>query len=150
MVHESFLSPFGELTIFAEHGALVALEWGRAPRPGSDPVLFAAGDQLRAYFEGRRKRFDLPLSPAGTPFQKAVWRELARIPYGTVETYGSLAARLGSAPRAVGAACARNPIPIVVPCHRVVGADGSLGGYSGGEGLATKRALLRLEGVNLD
>jgi len=101
--------------------------------------------QLAAYFEGTLKEFDLELAPQGTPFQLQVWEELQRIPYGETISYGELAQRMGnpSASRAVGAANGRNPIPIVIPCHRVIGAGGSLTGFGGG--LATKRALLELE-----
>jgi methylated-DNA-[protein]-cysteine S-methyltransferase len=103
-------------------------------------------NQLNAYFGKRLTRFDLPLSPAGTPFQIEVWEELERIPYGHVISYGELAKRIGrpSASRAVGAANGANPIPIVIPCHRVIGGNGSLTGYGGG--LAVKTALLQLEG----
>lgn len=101
--------------------------------------------QLREYFAGRRTGFDLPLAPQGTPFQRAVWRQLQDIPYGGVISYGELARRVGNpkASRAVGAANGANPIPIVIPCHRVIAADGKLGGFGGG--LPVKQALLQLE-----
>ena len=101
--------------------------------------------QLQEYFAGVRQTFDLPLHPMGTPFQLTVWRELARIPYGATISYGELARRIGQpqAMRAVGAANGRNPLPIVLPCHRVIGADGSLTGFGGG--LPTKRFLLAME-----
>jgi methylated-DNA-[protein]-cysteine S-methyltransferase len=106
--------------------------------------------QLAAYFQGKLKTFDLPLLPAGTPFQLAVWEALRGIPYGTTVSYGEIASRIGKpkAVRAVGAANGQNPLPIVVPCHRVIGSDGALTGYGGGLGI--KRALLRLEGANLN
>ena len=113
---------------------------------GADPVLRAAADQLAGYFAGTRTGFDLPLRPAGTPFQLSVWQALRGIPYGTRTTYGAIAAGLGHAPgasRAVGLANGANPLPIVVPCHRVVGSDGSLTGFGGG--LERKRALLEIE-----
>jgi methylated-DNA-[protein]-cysteine S-methyltransferase len=112
-------------------------------------ILAAARDQLDEYFAGRRRRFDLRLAPAGTGFRLAVWRQLTRIPYGRTTSYGELAAAIGRprAVRAVGAANGANPISIIVPCHRVIGRDGSLTGYGGG--LAAKRALLALEGVEL-
>ncbi len=106
--------------------------------------------QLREYFSRLRREFTVTLDLRGTPFQRAVWSELLSVPYGTTITYGELAGRLGRGPaaaRAVGAAVGANPVPIVVPCHRVVGADGSLVGYGGG--LEVKEALLRLEGVRL-
>jgi methylated-DNA-[protein]-cysteine S-methyltransferase len=120
------------------------------PRPPagakeSDEMLGGAREQLTEYFAGGRQTFDLALRMEGTPFQRRVWQELARIPYGTTITYGQLAARIGqpTAARAVGLANGRNPISIVVPCHRVIGADGTLIGYGGG--LANKRFLLELE-----
>lgn len=149
MPHISIPSPFGPLTIFEDCGALVALEWGRAPEAEvtETPLLRAARRQLDAYFDGAVQRFTLPLRPAGTPFRTRVWSRLAAIPYGHTETYGALARDLATGPRALAAACASNPLPIVVPCHRVVASRGALGGYSGGDGTATKVALLRLEGA---
>jgi len=113
------------------------------------PLLRRAAEQLNAYFEGRRRTFSLPLAPAGTPFQRRVWAELQRIPYGTTISYSALAKRAGKprAIRAAGAANGKNPISIVIPCHRVVGKDGSLTGYGGG--LETKWALLELEGAHV-
>jgi methylated-DNA-[protein]-cysteine S-methyltransferase len=142
-------TPIGDLTIFEEGGAIVALEFGRAPAVAGKPsaLLKRAARQLAEYFDDRRKTFDLPLKPAGTAFQRRVWARLAAIPYGKVETYGALANKLRSAPRAVGGACGANPIPILIPCHRVLGANGGLGGYSGAGGVATKRFLLAREGV---
>ncbi|MFN8622492.1 MAG: methylated-DNA--[protein]-cysteine S-methyltransferase [Chloroflexota bacterium] len=113
-----------------------------------DPAAFAeATRQLDEYFAGARRTFDLPLDPHGTPFQQEVWLQLRTIPMGTTTTYGDIAARVGRphASRAVGAAIGRNPIAIVVPCHRVVGASGALTGFAGG--VERKAALLRLEGV---
>ncbi len=138
-------SPLGSLTLFEERGALVAIEWGRAPGSPSSPMLSEAVKQLDAYFDGRLRAFDLPLTPAGTAFQRTVWTLIRDIPHGATRTYGEFARALGTAPRPVGGACGRNPIPIVIPCHRVIGAGGRMTGYSGGEGVATKRALLRLE-----
>ena len=150
MPHLSFNSPLGPLTVFADRNAVVAVEWGRAGR--SDPsssLLEEAHRQLDTYFDGRLKVFNLSLHPAGSAFQRAVWDQMLRIPYGRTRTYGDIADALMSAPRAVGSACAANPIPIIVPCHRVVGAGGRMTGYSGGEGIETKLALLRLEGYRL-
>jgi methylated-DNA-[protein]-cysteine S-methyltransferase len=117
----------------------------RGARP-SETVAIAV-EQLREYFAGRRRNFDLPLAPRGTDLQRQVWHALAKIPYGTTVSYGELAAKLGrpQAQRAVGAANARNPLSIVLPCHRVVGAGGALTGYAGG--LDVKRWLLEHEGV---
>lgn len=145
-------SPVGPLELVERHGELVGIRFDAAPTAGSDrevaPVLAAAARQLAEYFAGGRREFDLPCGPDGTAFQRAVWADVASVPWGTTTTYGAVAARLGlpaGASRAVGAANGANPLPIVVPCHRVVGSDGRLTGYAGG--LARKAALLRLEGV---
>ena len=125
------------------HPAAVRADWTR--RPGG---FGAAARQLAEYFAGARTEFDLALAPSGSPFQLAVWSELARIPYGVTVSYGEVAAAIGKsllASRAVGLANGRNPISIVVPCHRVIGADGSLTGYGGG--LDRKEWLLRHEGA---
>ena len=140
----SLASPIGTLTLREEAGALVELVIGGKKALDETPLLSRAKAQLEEYFAGKRRRFELALAPRGTSFQRALWRALAEIPYGELRTYGSLAAQLGSAPRAVGGACGRNPIPVIIPCHRVVAAA-SLGGYSGGAGLATKKKLLALE-----
>jgi len=148
-------SPIGPLRLESADGvSLTAIGFDGTARAGDcapelvPAVLHEAARQLAAYFAGRLRDFELPLAPGGTDFQRAVWAELVRVPYGTTVSYGELAARLGmpvSASRAVGAANGANPIPVVVPCHRVIGADGTLTGYAGG--LARKDALLRLEGV---
>ena len=144
----SLHSPIGTLTVSEEDGAIVALDWGWGRDQTETPLLARARAQLHAYFEGTLRAFDLPLAPAGTAFRRRVWAALQAIPYGTTTTYAALAAGLASAPRAVGQANATNPIPILIPCHRVV-AVGGIGGYSGGEGLSTKRALLALEAAPL-
>jgi methylated-DNA-[protein]-cysteine S-methyltransferase len=147
-------SPLGPLTVVVDgDGALTRIHFvGVAPPPEALPDegrCAAAVEQLRGYFAGERRRFDLPLAPAGTPFQRRVWSELARIEWGSTVDYGALAARIGrpGAARAVGRANATNPIPIVIPCHRVIGRDGSATGYAGG--IEAKRTLLRLEGREL-
>ncbi len=119
--------------------------WVRATDPLASAPLAAARVQLEEYFAGMRQHFDLPLHPVGTPFQLQVWHELGRIPYGVTISYGELARRIEKplAVRAVGAANGRNPLPIVLPCHRVIGADGSLTGFGGG--LPTKHYLLTME-----
>jgi methylated-DNA-[protein]-cysteine S-methyltransferase len=111
--------------------------------------LAEAKQQLREYFEGRRQGFTLPVAPGGTAFQQRVWQELQKIPWGTTTTYREIAQRIGqpTAVRAVGSANGRNPVSIVIPCHRVIGSDGSLTGYAGG--IATKRRLLQHEGALL-
>lgn len=139
-------TPLGPLTLTAEGGALTVLDWGRVDDvTPADPLLTEAAAQVAAYFTGRLQRFDLPLLPAGTAFQRRVWDLMLTIPYGLTWTYGTMAHHLGSAARAVGGACGRNPIPIIIPCHRVVGGGNSPGGYSGQGGLATKAHLLDLE-----
>lgn len=149
MTHTTLSSPLGMLSLFEAGGNLVALEWGKVLESEPSPLLKEARRQLNAYFDGRLKDFDLPLAPEGSSFQRSVWGQLRRIPFGAVRTYGGIATAISNAPRAVGGACGRNPIPIIIPCHRAVGKDGRLGGYSGGDGLATKRALLRLEGCSM-
>jgi methylated-DNA-[protein]-cysteine S-methyltransferase len=115
------------------------------PARSDDPLLVAAADQLRAYFEGELRDFDLPLAPSGTEFQRRVWDAVSTVPFGATASYAEIAAAIGtpSACRAVGAANGRNPLPVIVPCHRVVGSTGALTGYGGG--LERKRALLDLE-----
>ncbi len=136
-------SPLGDLTLFEENGQLVALDWGAVDGESETPLLQAAARQLDAYFDGRLRQFDLPLAPAGTTFQKRVWSAMQAIPYGQVLRYADVARMLNSGPRAVGGACGRNPLSILIPCHRVIGSDGSLTGYAGG--LQRKIALLKLE-----
>jgi methylated-DNA-[protein]-cysteine S-methyltransferase len=140
----SLHSPLGDVTVSEEDGALVALDWGWGRDQHETALLRAARAQLYAYLDRELTAFDLPLAPHGTAFQQRVWQALCAIPYGQTRSYAELAASLRSAPRAVGQANAANPIPIIIPCHRVIAANG-LGGYSGGDGLSTKRALLELE-----
>ena len=136
-------------TAWDEHG-ICRLEFpGRRPaaRPTSSQLLTRLTRELEAFFQGERREFSLPLSLAGTPFQLAVWEELRKVPYGTVVSYGELASRIGHprAARAVGGAVGANPVPILIPCHRVVRAGGELGGF--GPGPEWKRRLLELEGA---
>ena len=145
-------SPVGRLALEAEGDALSAVRWTTAAETAvrkPSPILKETARQLERYFAGKLKRFDVPLASHGTEFQQRVWAMMRDIPYGETATYGGMAMALGSGPRAVGMACGRNPLPIVVPCHRVLGSGGSEGGYSGGRGLPTKRQLLALEGVVL-
>ena len=149
----AYASPIGILYLSAEDGALTCVT-GHEPEDLSslvslaeaEPLLQKAEGQLREYFAGRRKTFDLPLRPEGTAFRKKVWQALTEIPYGTTRTYGQIAEAVGSpkAARAVGSACHNNPLLLLVPCHRVVGAGGSLTGF--GLGIPVKEALLELEG----
>jgi methylated-DNA-[protein]-cysteine S-methyltransferase len=140
----SLHSPVGDITVFEEDGAIVSLDWGWVADQSPTAVLNRARDQLNAYFDGELRGFDLPLAPIGTPYQQAVWRALCEIPYGEVRNYKQIAERAGGVARSVGQANGRNPIAIIIPCHRVV-AMTHLGGYSGGDGLATKQWLLALE-----
>jgi methylated-DNA-[protein]-cysteine S-methyltransferase len=142
----SIPSPVGQLTIEEAGAKIVAISWGEGPGGNGSPLLAEAARQIAAYFDGRLRDFDLPLAPEGTAFEGRVWAAMRGIPYGETRSYGDLAGATGSAPRAVGRACGKNPIPIVVPCHRVL-AKGGLGGYSGEGGLATKQRLLALEGA---
>lgn len=140
-------TPVGPLTLVSDGEALTAATFsGRtAEPPGTDAVLDAARRQLAAYFEGEPVAFDVPLRLGGTPFQERIWAALREIPHGETLSYGALAARVGQpgGAQAVGAANGQNPVAVIVPCHRVIGADGSLVGYAGG--LERKRALLALE-----
>jgi methylated-DNA-[protein]-cysteine S-methyltransferase len=152
-VYDEIESPVGRLRLIASGEALASIwfEHGRdaargsAATRGSNAIIERTRAQLEEYFAGRRREFDLPLDPRGTEFQRRVWFRLTRIAYGDTTTYGALAAELGNskASRAVGLANGSNPIPIVIPCHRVIGADGSLTGFGGG--LPIKAKLLELE-----
>ncbi len=149
MLERLINTPLGLMRAREEDGALTSLMFveGADGETGGDssPLLTKLETELKEYFAGERKEFDLPLAPKGTPFMKAVWERLSQIHYGQTSSYGLLAAQAGfpRAARAVGAAVGRNPITLVVPCHRVMGARGAITGYSGGE--ARKRALLDLE-----
>jgi methylated-DNA-[protein]-cysteine S-methyltransferase len=139
-------TPIGPVWLEGDAAGLRAISFEGPPAARSDdPLLAEAESQLHAYFHGELERFELPLAPAGTDFQRRVWAALSEIPYGTTTSYSALAAAIGRphACRAVGAANGRNPLAIVVPCHRVIGAGGALTGYGGG--LERKRALLDLE-----
>jgi methylated-DNA-[protein]-cysteine S-methyltransferase len=148
-------SPIGDLRIVERDGAITAIEFSpfrdqdgrpRGARSDEHPLLVEAVKQLRAYFDRDLKEFDLPLAPVGSAFQTAVWDQLKLIEYGETASYGEIAHRLGrtnAASRAVGLANGSNPIPIVIPCHRVIGANGTLTGYAGG--IERKQTLLELE-----
>lgn len=158
-------SPFGKLLLRASDDAITRLTWlmenedeaiehsrtektlHEGTKSSAQKLLKEAVQQLEAYFDGKRRDFALPLAPAGTPFQRRVWHEMAKIPFGETMTYGQLADKSESVARAVGGACGANPIPIIIPCHRVLGGGGKLGGFSGGLGPDSKRALLEHEGV---
>ncbi|GAB2753946.1 methylated-DNA--[protein]-cysteine S-methyltransferase [Nocardioides salsibiostraticola] len=147
-------SPIGELRIVEQAGAITAIEFSpfvdtgrvRGERGDTAAVLVEAARQLGEYFAGERRDFDLPLAPKGSEFQQVVWEQLEKIAYGETASYGEIAKRLGrtnAASRAVGLANGSNPIPVVIPCHRVIGASGNLTGYAGG--IERKQILLSLE-----
>lgn len=146
-------TPFGALGVRTENRAITEIAFlppGTEPRPPRNALAQRACGQLARYLADPKNGFDLPLRAAGTDFQKRVWRAIAAIPEGRTLTYGAIAAELKSAPRAVGQACGRNPFPVVVPCHRVVAADGGLGGFANARGgflLDAKRWLLQHEGA---
>tara|TARA_R110001592_G_scaffold295594_2_gene565675 strand:+ start:23505 stop:23996 length:492 start_codon:yes stop_codon:yes gene_type:complete len=145
-------TPIGRLRLLSTGSHLAAIEFAHQHSDAgddsciTDPVLKSSARQLQEYFAGQRTSFDLPLAPRGTDFQRLVWSALSAIPWGAVRSYADIARAIGrpKAVRAVGAANGRNPLPIVVPCHRVIGSDGSLTGFAGG--LDMKRKLLQLEG----
>jgi len=140
-------SPIGDLTLAVDETGLCRLHFGRTDRPlETDSLLTETQEQLKAYFAGELQEFTVPLSVrGGSEFERAVWAEIAKIPYGEMITYGAIATALGDpgAARAVGTACNHNPIPVIVPCHRVVGAGGKMVGFGGG--IDRKRKLLELE-----
>ena len=149
-------SPIGRIEVTSDGEAITSLSIERAGAlpldevpERSNPVLDRAVEQLREYFAGTRTDFDLPVSLAGTEFQKAVWNELVELPFGGVVSYGEIGSATGraTAGRAVGGAVGANPIPIIVPCHRVLASDGRITGYSGGNGIPTKVWLLDHEGI---
>lgn len=143
-------SPLGRITLTEENDALIALSWHatepQADRSPRSPLLEEACAQLATYFDGTRRQFDLPLRVNGSAFQQAVCAAMSDIPYGETRSYGEIAKALGRPPQPVGQACGANPLPILIPCHRVLGAKG-LGGFSGAGGVESKVALLRLEGA---
>lgn len=139
-------SPAGPLLLIEDDGRLAEVRFASGDEPDRDdtPLLRRAEEQIADYFAGRRRAFDLPLTPANTAFRQRVREAMQSIPYGGTMSYGEIAHLAGGAPRAVGGACGANMVPIIVPCHRVVAANG-IGGYSGARGLDTKRLLLALE-----
>ncbi len=149
----SLHTPVGDLTVSEENGAIVAIDWGWGRDQAISSVLRDARKQLHEYFDGTRNTFDLPLAPTGSAYRQRVWRCLSDIPYGDVRSYREIAAVAGGSARSVGGANGHNPIPIVIPCHRVLASNGAggytIGGYSGGDGLDTKRYLLRLEAASV-
>jgi methylated-DNA-[protein]-cysteine S-methyltransferase len=144
-------SPLGPLRLTSDGEFLIGLDIGtRVPQPSSDAVIELAAQQLEEYFAGKRTTFDLPLKAQGTAFQQSIWSALQDIPYGQTTSYGELGSAIGKpgSARAVGGAVGANPLPIVIPCHRVLASDRRITGYSGGEGIPTKEKLLNLENVS--
>ncbi|WP_223695067.1 methylated-DNA--[protein]-cysteine S-methyltransferase [Leifsonia poae] len=151
-------SPLGRLEITSDGQGVTSLSIERSGHlpleehpERSTPVLDLTERQLTEYFAGDRKQFDLPVNPAGTPFRRAVWEQLARLEFGHLATYGELGLEIGrpGSGRAIGGAVGANPIPIIIGCHRVLGSNGKITGYSGGEGIPTKLWLLSHEGIML-
>ena len=140
----SLHTPLGALTVSEEAGCIVALDWGWGSIQSETALLRSAADQLQEYFDGLRQSFELPLAPSGSPYRQRVWTVLRAIPYGQTRSYAAIAAAAGGSPRSIGGANGANPIPIIIPCHRVTATAGP-GGYSGGDGVATKTWLLALE-----
>jgi len=141
----SVITPVGALSLFEEDNHIIVVEWGQMP-PGTETALLKeAKAQLSAYFSAKLTQFDLPLKPHGSVHQKKVWARMQQIPFGKTCTYGDIARNIQSAAQAVGGACGKNPIPILIPCHRVIGANGKMTGYSGGDGIESKQQLLRME-----
>ncbi len=146
MGYVSLRTLIGDLTLFDEAREIVSLEWGWVPARQPTPLLLDAVEVIREYFASGRISKSVPLRPKGTEFQLRVWAAIEKVPSGRTVTYTDVARDIHSGPRAVARACSRNPIPILIPCHRVVGIE-DLGGYSGEGGCETKRTLLDLEGV---
>ena len=140
-------SPLGDLTVTEEDGAIISLDWGWVPTEwqSETPLLKKAIEQLNEYFDGDRVDFDLPLNPPGSEFQKAVCQAMVDIPGGSTKSYGEIARQIDGSAQAVGNACGLNPIPIIIPCHRVLAAGKEMGGFSAPGGVDTKKVLLELE-----
>lgn len=149
MGQSSITTPVGTLTLSSNGRAITRVTWFRAGddvgNADSDPILEAAKAEIDRYFSGRLTEFQTPVHLEGSPLQLSVWQAMRTIPFGQVLTYGDVAKAVGSEPQAVGTACGQNPIPVIVPCHRIVGAGGNLTGFSGGNGIETKAYLLDLE-----
>jgi methylated-DNA-[protein]-cysteine S-methyltransferase len=140
----SLHTPIGDISVSEEDGAILSVDWGWGSVQSETPLLRRACEQLHGYFDGELVAFDLPLAPRGTAYQQRVWSALCAIPYGATRSYLEIAHTAGGSARSIGQASGRNPIPLIIPCHRVI-ATTHLGGYSGSDGLATKRWLLAHE-----
>lgn len=144
-------TPIGAISVYVKNDSIVYVHMGQpvAPDYGNSPIVGIALRQITEYVSGERRDFDLPLTTGGTDFQRAVWEQIKLIPYGQTVSYANIAQALGKplASRAVGGAVGSNPVALLIPCHRVMGASGKITGYSGGDGIPTKRWLLALEGI---
>jgi len=138
-------SPLGPLTLVEHNGAITNLLWRKSRSYTRTHLLSTAQDQLDNYFAGKLRTFSVPLNVGGTKFQQAVCKRITEIPYGRTATYGEISKLLNSSPRAIGNACGKNPLPIIIPCHRIIGANGALTGYTGRRGINAKAFLLKLE-----
>ena len=147
-MRRTFRSPLGPITLEEHDGRIKRLIFGESGQSETSPLLMEAERQIMEYLGGKRRGFEVPLSPEGTAYQKKVWNIAMEIPYGEVRTYSWVAKKAGGSPRSAGNALGANPIPVLIPCHRVVRSDGSLGGYSSGEHI--KERLLRLERLHMD
>lgn len=146
----SFASPIGDITIESRDGKITSLVMGqRSPEFGNSPVLKEAKKEVLAFLAGKLQKFELPVHLEGTEFQKAVWKVIAKTGFGKTLTYGDIAAKIGNpqASRAIGGAVGANPVPLIIGCHRVLGSNKKITGYSGGDGIPTKEWLLELEGI---
>ncbi len=146
---QTISTPAGEISVTANEEVIIKIGFGKADLERPNSLTQKACDQLEEYFDGKRTEFNLPIEARGTDFQKSVWAELIKIPAGETKSYGEIARLVGKpkAARAVGGAVGSNPIAVVIPCHRVMSTNGAITGYTGGNGVITKRQLLDLEGV---
>ena len=146
---QTISTPAGDISVTANEKSVTKICFGKADLEKPNPLTQKASNQLKEYFAGKRTEFNLPIEAQGTDFQKSVWAELLKIPAGKTKSYGEIARLVGKpkAARAVGGAVGSNPIAVVIPCHRVMAASGAITGYTGGNGVTTKRQLLDLEGV---
>lgn len=150
VIRQHIKTPIGLVTIETDDNALTLLGFGAHGKTTGalkNRIAEEVALQLNAYFDGKLVQFDLPICTKGSPFRQKVWQALCTVPYGETRTYGEIARQVDSAPRAVGGACSANPISIIVPCHRITGSGGWIGGFTGGEGCATKQLLLKHENV---
>ncbi|MCK5296013.1 MAG: methylated-DNA--[protein]-cysteine S-methyltransferase [Alphaproteobacteria bacterium] len=145
MFQMSFCTPLGSITLYEENNSIVSLDWGQTPENNETILLLEARNQIQAYFRGELKNFDIPVAPKGTDLQKITWNAIKKIPYGKTCFYSNIAKEINSFARSVGQACAKNPIPIIIPCHRILSKNSNKEYYSFFNGIESKRHLLNLE-----